>query len=304
LLGVESRAQQPHRAHPKATDDSGLTQELLEQRQLLMKLIQIQQANLDLLTKLLVKEGKVDPETAARLTAPVPSADSTSRPVPVSEAEPPVRPEPRRAPTARQASAGSPPAKPGSVVGTVSVEGGRADDAYVYVDHLRGTAPRDASFTIKQVNKQFSPQLAAVERGTRVNFPNLDSVFHNAFSLSAGNAFDLGIYHAGDETKSVLLLHPGVVQVFCNMHSQMNATVLVVPNGLFTKVHADGQFTLEGVPSGRRELVAWIANGDAQAQDVEIASGQASQISFALKAGGKPPFHTNKLGQPYGSYQE
>ena len=38
-----------------------------------------------------------------------------------------------------------------------------------------------------------------VQTGTSVVFPNFDSVYHNVFSNSPRNSFDLGTYQAGEK---------------------------------------------------------------------------------------------------------
>jgi hypothetical protein len=133
-------------------------------------------------------------------------------------------------------------------------------------------------------------------------FPNLDAVFHNVFSPSGKNTFDLGSYRAGDQPRSVVLTTPGVVEVFCNIHSRMNATILVVPGPLYAKVGADGAFKLDNVPVGSRHLVAWSPNAKPATQKVDVSSS-GGQANFTLDYEG-PASHTNKLGQPYGSYKE
>ena len=77
-----------------------------------------------------------------------------------------------------------------------------------------------------QRNETFLPRLLAVQTGTTVDFPNSDSTYHNVFSLSRARRFDLGRYAAG-KTKSVRFDRPGVVRVFCDIHSHMSAFIVV-----------------------------------------------------------------------------
>src|SRR4029453_1575752 len=104
---------------------------------------------------------------------------------------------------------------------------------------------------------QFSPPWAVVQRGKTIAFPNLDNIYHNVFSLSSGNSFDLGLYSAGGAGQAPTFSEPGVVDIYCNIHPEMAASVLVVPNRYFVKVRQDGSFELPGVPSGRRKIAAW-----------------------------------------------
>jgi plastocyanin len=159
---------------------------------------------------------------------------------------------------------------------------------------------KGAVVDIKQSGRQFSPRHAVVQAGTKVNFPNLDSMYHNVFSKTPGSVFDLGIYRAGDPTRSYTRTNPGVVDVFCDMHADMSASVLVVPSKLYVAADDEGRFTLENVPRGSRKLVAW-APGFAPSMATVVVSGKEATLDFTLKP--KSAAHTKKDGLPYGSYK-
>ena len=139
------------------------------------------------------------------------------------------------------------------------------------------------------------------QRGTAIEFPNQDNIYHNVFSLSSGNSFDLGLYNSGGEAKAHTFNEPGAVDVYCNIHPQMAASVLVVPNKLFAKVKADGSYEIPGVPTGRRKVVAWAPGSRLNAEWVEVGAG--SSVDLNLKLDSKAPAHKNKSGQSYGSYE-
>jgi plastocyanin len=187
----------------------------------------------------------------------------------------------------------------GTVRGKVEVPSGEPV-AYVYVENIRGPAVRETK-KIEQLNKQFVPPWAVVQRGTTLQFPNLDNIYHNVFSLSTGNTFDLGLYNSANEAKSHTFEEPGAVDIYCNIHPQMSASVLVVPNRFFARVNRDGTFEIPGVPSGKRKVVAWAPNSRFVADWVDLPSGGAAEI--ALKLEPKSSGHKNKQGRPYGSYE-
>jgi plastocyanin len=284
LSGSTSFAEEADKSdHPAPTwaEFSKLQNEVLEQRQLLIQLIQTEQQRYDMLLRLL---NSAAPAAAAALP-PAPS-------VPGAVAED------KRSPRQVRTTVDN---RTGVIEGKVEVPGGDVRDVYVYVDNVRG--PRMAgTVEIKQENKQFIPRLAVVPVGTTVTFPNLDPIFHNVFSNSPTNSFDLGSYRAGDQTRSVVMTKPGVVDVFCNMHQRMSAHVLVVPSKHYAKVRPDGSFRLEGVPVGTRNLVAWSPSLRAVKRNVDVTPAGA-RASFAMEYT-DPQAHTNKLGQPYGSYNE
>lgn len=202
-----------------------------------------------------------------------------------------------RAPSPRRAAG---PASVGTVTGKVRVPSGEPV-AYVYIENVRGRLARGRSVTIEQSGKQFRPRWAVVEKGTTVKFPNEDNVFHNVFSRSPGNTFDLGLYRKGEGSKSHRFNRAGPADVYCNIHPKMSASILVVPNKLFAKVRPDGTYTIEGVPDGKRKVVAWAPGSSSKSAWVDVQNGQVSSLDLALKPRSKA--HKNKLGRPYGSYQ-
>ncbi|MDX2269198.1 MAG: hypothetical protein NW208_13900 [Bryobacter sp.] len=109
---------------------------------------------------------------------------------------------------------------------------------------------------LRQKNRRFSESLLVVEAGATVSFPNDDPIFHNVFSLSKAKSFDLGYYPQG-QTRKVKFPKPGLVDVFCHLHPNMSASILVVPNRVYARPDREGKFVLEGLPPGEHQLVAW-----------------------------------------------
>jgi plastocyanin len=266
------------------TDVARLQQELREQKQLLLQFMQVDQQRYDMLLQI-IPSSQGGPPSASAVPS-MPSLPSTAVPAPA------VGPE-----TVEKAiKAGS-----GTISGRVRLPK-EASDVYVYVDGTRGPSGRGKTFEIKQKEKQFLPRVAVVPVGTRLSFPNMDAVFHNVFSKSSGNAFDLGGIKAGEKPGSVIVSQPGHVEIFCNIHSKMRADVLVVPSGYYAKVRPDGSFELPSVPIGSRKLVLWGPGLKPASQRVDVTPGGAT-VSFAAEVDPVRP-HTRKDGQPYGSYDE
>lgn len=194
-----------------------------------------------------------------------------------------------------------PAASNGTVSGKVRLPGG-TQIAYVYVDNVPGRIVRGRSIEIAQENRQFSPRWAVVQRGTKVRFPNKDTIYHNVFSRSPEAKFDLGVYRKGDEAKEHTFIQPGLIDVYCNMHSEMSSEILVVPNHLYTKVESDGRFTLANVPTGKRKIVVWAPGHTPTERWITVAAGTSNEVALAA---GEPrkKGHLNKSGQPYGSYK-
>lgn len=145
--------------------------------------------------------------------------------------------------------------------------------------------------------KSFVPHVLVVTTGTTVSFPNGDPILHNIFSTSAGDAFDLGLYGHG-ESKSATMAHPGLVRVYCNVHHEMFAYVLVLDTPYFTHPRDDGSFELHGLPAGPGELTVWNPRGEVWHQHLDSPAAPALVAQIALSRFGVPA-HFNKFGKPY-----
>lgn len=273
-------------APPTRAEFNKLQAEVRDQRSLLIQMLQTEQQRYDMLLRLLQTQN--GGSASAAIGAPVA----------------PEAPAPESAPPSKRSrtAAAEIERRLGSVEGKVTVSGGDVGDVYVYVENVKAPPARNKTVEIRQDGKQFIPRVSVVQAGTHVIFPNFDSVYHNVFSNSPHNAFDLGSYRAGDKPKAVSLSAPGVVDVFCNMHQKMSASILVVPNTLYAKVRSDGTFRLENVPVGPRRIVAWSPNTRPAQQRVDVTAG-GTQVSFGL-AYQERGAHLNKLGQAYGSYRD
>ena len=155
----------------------------------------------------------------------------------------------------------------------------------VYLD----PAPRAAFDTreeprpsMDQRNETFVPHVLAIVAGTTVDFPNSDQTYHNVFSLSKTRSFDLGRYAVGP-LKSVRFDRPGIVRVFCDIHSHMSAFILVFSHRYFSVVDDEGRYRLENVPPGTYTVVAWNESAPLESRRVVIAeAGGDVEINFAL----------------------
>src|SRR5262249_1128729 len=144
----------------------------------------------------------------------------------------------------------------------------------------------------------------AVEVGTMVDFPNLDPFFHNVFSLFDGKRFDLGLYEAG-ATRSVRFNKAGVCYVFCNIHSQMSAVVVVVDTPYFVHLKAPGEFRISELPLGRYQLNVWAERCSpetlkAASRRINVDGTRANVGAITLKESRDlMTSHSNKYGKDY-----
>ena len=156
---------------------------------------------------------------------------------------------------------------------------------------------------MKQASKRFQPRVVAVPKNATVQFPNADPIYHNVFSVSPGNRFDLGLYRSG-ASKPHTFAEAGLVRVYCNIHPQMIGFVMVVDSDYVAVTPASGAFELQNVPAGAHTLKVWHEEAGAELSvpiTVKASGGDTSPgdpIRIDVSAF-KPEAHKNKYGKDY-----
>lgn len=171
----------------------------------------------------------------------------------------------------------------------------------VFIDGLPGSPPYQVPPNPPQVShkdRQFSPRVMPLVRGTTVDFINDDDIYHNVFSLSQPKSFDLGIYAEGT-SKLVTFPESGLVKLHCNIHPGMTSTILVLNNNLFAKTLPNGSYQIDGIPDGRVTLRVWSEFGEEQSRNISLSGGRESEESFDIHVTKRFVQHKNKFGKRY-----
>ncbi len=185
------------------------------------------------------------------------------------------------------------------VVRTVGRSGVIPAQSVVYAEPIDAAPPRQAGrFTVRQKNKTFTPRLLGVPVGSSVEFPNDDNIFHNVFSLSGPQPFDLGLYRSG-QSQSRTFVQSGTYRVFCNIHPNMSALILVVPTPYVTLPASQGRFVLE-LPAGRYRLTALSERAAPVSIEVTAEAGATQAPELTLDESAWMAIqHKNKFGKDY-----
>jgi plastocyanin len=163
-----------------------------------------------------------------------------------------------------------------TVTGTVSDGRKTVADAVVWLEG--GATPKPTTGKIDQKDMRFVPHVLVVPKGSTVQFPNSDAVYHNVFAEFEAKTFDLGMYPKG-QSKSVRFDKPGVVSVLCNIHAEMSAYVVVVDSSYFSKTDKQGRFKIEA-PRGSYVARAWHESGKAYKQPLTLSEGATLSITL------------------------
>jgi plastocyanin len=182
-------------------------------------------------------------------------------------------------PARRLATAG---VYPGRVVGIQNArETSELDNVIVFVNSPLRVDSSPQRLSIRQTNEEFVPHVVAVTAGSTIEFPNDDLIFHNVFSLSRTATFDLGRYPR-NASKARTFTKPGVVKVFCHLHSHMSAIVRVFSHPYFAFPDRNGGFTIPDVPTGRLDVTAWHERAGEVTRMAMLEEGGTMELTFSL----------------------
>lgn len=200
-------------------------------------------------------------------------------------------------------------AEDGSVHGIVRVlhraEGDSdSGDVVIWLTPVQGGAPFGPGPTVRllQKNKKFIPHVVAVTQGTEVEFPNQDLYFHNVSSIQQGKTIDLGLYESG-AVRKIRFSEAGVSHIFCNIHPQMSAVVVVLRTRYFAQTDAGGNFQINHVPPGRYKLKVWYeltAEQELRSQERElnVTPGTNEITGITLHSSDSPKQYFDETGEP------
>jgi hypothetical protein len=151
---------------------------------------------------------------------------------------------------------------------------GLPQDAVIYIESI--PAPVDSLLPVPsshprlaQLDQSFLPRVIAVPVGASVEFPNMDPIYHSVFSVSPVKRFDLGRYGRG-KSRTVRFQKPGLVNVYCDIHSNMEGFILVTPNRAVAQADSSGRFALPDLPPGRYTVLAWHPDAAPLRRDVVV----------------------------------
>ena len=158
--------------------------------------------------------------------------------------------------------------------------------------------PRELTHKMDQVEKTFVPRVLPIVKGEKVVFTNGDPLLHNVFSHSRAKEFDLGKNRKG-ESQWLRFEKTGVVDVYCDIHESMSASILVLPNKAFARTRPDGGFRIEGIPPGAYTVYAWLHGSEPAVEKVTFTAGEKKALTFQLVEAGQAGNHVDKHGRPY-----
>ena len=175
----------------------------------------------------------------------------------------------------------NPLANAGTLTGKVQSIG--PEPVVIWVEGIHGNfSPSSKKPSINHKNKNFDPAILIIMKGTTVDFPNSDDIFHSAYSESKSNPFDLGIYGPGND-QHMTFNNPGLVKVFCHIHDHMYTFIHVVNNPFFTTVNESNEYTIPDIPKGTYRVKTWKTPRSYDTKTITINGDEMVSLNFRLR---------------------
>ena len=177
------------------------------------------------------------------------------------------------------------PGRAGSMESHRTVPRGLVSDAVLWIERIPAAADSALAHLARprpkmaQVEQSFLPRVVVVAVGGSVAFPNQDPIYHNVFSVSTTRRFDLGKYPKG-QSRSVTFPKAGLVNVYCDIHSDMAAFIVVTPNRSFTQPAVDGSYALPDLPAGKYTLHVWHPDFGPFEREVDLSVDRTLMLSY------------------------
>jgi plastocyanin len=155
------------------------------------------------------------------------------------------------------------------------------DRMVVILEGVKSAPKKPEALIIEQRNGRFEPDLVVLPVGSTVQFPNSDPIFHNVFSLSHAQSFDLGFYPKG-QTRLVKFNREGIVQVYCHIHANMYAAIVVTSSPWYMKPSADGAFAWNNVPAGHYRVTVWHKVAGTFRSEVDVPDSGTAEVVIRI----------------------
>ena len=176
---------------------------------------------------------------------------------------------------------------PTPVAGTDTESVNEFERMVVMLQGQTKTPKAPETLVLEQRNGRFDPDLVVVPVGSTVQFPNADPIFHNVFSLSRAHSFDLGFYPKG-QSRSVKFTREGIIQVYCHIHANMYAAIVVTSNSFYVKPAADGTFSWENVPAGHYRVIAWHKVAGNFQTELDVPESGTAEVTIRVPLDAEP----------------
>jgi plastocyanin len=186
------------------------------------------------------------------------------------------------------------------------VTDGKGGLANAFVE-MQGTFPGAPAASkdpvvIRQQGCVYSPRVVGVRVGQPIRFVNADTLLHNLHGVSTkDNGFNHTQPKSGSVDNFIMKSPETMLHVTCDVHSWMSAWVGVEPHPYFAVSGADGGFTMNRVPAGRRTIRAWQERYGWITKTIDVKAGTTTTVELSYTGTEKPATKAAEVVIPEGT---
>jgi plastocyanin len=130
---------------------------------------------------------------------------------------------------------------------------------------------------------EFTPHIVIVPAGGTVDFLNSDRLLHNIHTTPKINPA-INRTQPKDRTIPFTFEKPEIVRINCDLHSWMQAWVVVAAHPFYAVTGADGQFTFANLPPGQYKLQVWHERLGTVPASVTVTGQEEARVTVEMKA--------------------
>jgi hypothetical protein len=129
---------------------------------------------------------------------------------------------------------------------------------------------------------EFIPHVVIVPAGGTVDFLNSDRLLHNIHTTPKVNP-PVNRTQPKNRTIPLVFEKPEIVRINCDLHSWMQAWVVVAAHPFYAITGADGQFAFDNLPPGQYKLKVWQERLGTVPASVTVGS-QDARVTIEMKS--------------------
>lgn len=170
----------------------------------------------------------------------------------------------------------------------VEGSGDRVAGAVVWLEGIHAGKPLPSlkRYDLATRHCEARPMTQAVIAGGMLNVQNLDPVAHRTRFTMGGATLDVVDQSDAGQVvpTAVVIAHPGLVAVRCDVHPSTRAWIRVFDHPYFTVTTRDGSFTIDSVPPGTYKLTIWQPSLGERDTTIRVAARQSASATVAFTA--------------------
>jgi plastocyanin len=129
----------------------------------------------------------------------------------------------------------------------------------------------------------FIPHVVIVPAGGTVDFLNSDRLLHNIHTTPKVNP-PINRTQPKDRTIPFTFEKAEIVRINCDLHSWMQAWVVVAAHPFYALTGADGQFAFDNLPPGQYKLQVWQERLGTVPASVTLGDKQPAQVTIEMRS--------------------